>query len=78
MECLGGASMAGMMGWMLIWAMVGVALLVAIVLGTAWLIRRGGGSADRVDSPEAILRRRFAVGEIDEDEYFRLRADLRE
>ncbi len=70
--------MAGMMGWMLIWALAGVALLVAIVLGTIWLIRRGGGSADRVDSPEEILRRRFAVGEIDEDEYFRLRADLRE
>ncbi len=38
----------------------------------------GGSSTDRVDSPEEILRRRFAAGEIDEDEYFRLRADLRE
>ncbi len=36
------------------------------------------GSTDRADSPEEILRRRFAAGEIDEDEYFRLRADLRD
>lgn len=78
MECLGGASMAGMMGWMLTWGLVGVTLLVAIVLGTVWLVRRGGASTDRVDSPEEILRRRFAAGEIDEDEYFRLQAGLRE
>lgn len=55
-----------------------VTLLVAIVLGTVWLVRRGGASTDRVDSPEEILRRRFAAGEIDEDEYFRLQAGLRE
>lgn len=78
MECLGGASMAGMMSWMLIWALVGVAVLVAIVLGTVWLIRRGDGVRDRADSPGEILRRRFAAGEIDEAEYFRLRANLRE
>lgn len=78
MECLGGASMTGMMGWMLIWAVLGVTLIVVIVLGAVWLIRRTDARPGRADSPEEILRRRFAAGGIDEDEYFRLQADLRE
>jgi uncharacterized membrane protein len=43
-----------------------------------WLVRRDFGIPSRGDSPEEILRRRFATGDIDEDEYFRLRADLQE
>lgn len=70
--------MAGMMSWMLLWGLVGLALLVAIVVGTVWLVRRGFELPARDDSPEATLRRRFAAGEIDQDEFFRLRADLKE
>ena len=76
MECLAGDSTAGMMVWMLPWAVAGAALLVAIVAGIVWLVRHSVGSAARGDSPEEILRRRYAAGEIDEDEYFRLRAGL--
>lgn len=78
MECMGDAPMAGMMWWMLLWSLVGLALLVALVLGTVWLVRRGIGSTRREDSPDEVLRRRFAAGEIDEDEYYRLRANLQE
>lgn len=70
--------MAGMMGWMLIWGLVGIALLVALVVGTVWLVRHGNDPSPRVDSPEEALRRRFAAGEIDEDEYLRIQAGLRE
>lgn len=70
--------MAGMMGWMLIWGLVGIALLVALVVWTVLLVRRGDGPSPRVDSPEEVLRRRFATGEIDEDEYLRIQAGLRE
>lgn len=70
--------MAGMMGWMLIWGLVGIALLVALVVGTVWLVRRGNDSSPRVHSPEEVLRRRFAAGEIGEDEYLRIQAGLRE
>lgn len=78
MECMGGGSMAGMMGWMLIWGLVGIALLVALVVGTVWLVRRGNDSSPGVASAEEVLRRRFAAGEIDEDDYLRIQAGLRE
>ncbi|GGX58441.1 SHOCT domain-containing protein [Streptomyces fructofermentans] len=59
----------------LIWAAVVIGVLT-VLRRTVW---RGGRaarpSADRVrpggDSPIAILGRRFAAGEIDEDEYWR-------
>lgn len=78
MECMADGSMTGMMWWMLVWGLVGLASLVALVLGSVWLVRRGLGSAPREESADEILRRRFAEGEIDEDEYYRLRAKLRE
>ncbi len=69
----------GMMLWMLIWGLVGLALLVLAVLGIVWLVRR-------TDNPRAehqtqqtadeVLKRRYAAGEIDEDEYLRRRAGL--
>jgi putative membrane protein len=63
---------------MLIWGLVGLAVLVLTVIGIVWLARRSGASqqlADQ-DSPEGILRRRCAAGELDEDEYLRRRAGL--
>lgn len=80
MNCLGALGMGEMMLWMLLWAVVGVAVLVALVVGTVRLIRRanGEGSPDDRGSAEEILRRRLAAGEIDEDEYYRLRAALKD
>ena len=70
--------MDGMMAWMLIWGVVGLAVLVLSVVGIVWLVRRGGASQQLPDrnSPEEILRRRYAAGELDEDEYLRRRAGL--
>ena len=49
-----------------------------IVLGTIWLVVRGTsyGSAQN-DVPETILKRRYAHGEINREEYERRLADLR-
>ena len=75
-----GVGMGGMMVWMLLWGLLGLALLIAIILGTVWAIRRWSGpeGQGRVESPEELLRRRFAAGEMDEDEYLSRRAHLSE
>lgn len=76
MDGMGG--MGGMMLWMLIWGLVGLAVLVLTVIGIVWLARRSGARQQLPDqdSPEGILRRRYAAGELDEDEYLRRRAGL--
>jgi putative membrane protein len=64
------------MGWMWLWWLLGLALLVLLV----WVIARAaGGQRARVDeeSPAAILERRYARGEIDEQEYERRLKTLR-
>lgn len=70
--------MDGMMLWMSIWGLVGLAVLVLSVAGIVWLVRRSGASPQLPDrnSPEEILRRRYAAGELDEDDYLRRRAGL--
>jgi putative membrane protein len=75
----------GMTLWMLLWGLVGVALLVLIVVGIVWLIRRltdgaSGGSAREVPPTPARqeLDRRYAAGEIGREEYRRLRAEIDE
>lgn len=62
-------------------------LLVGLVVGGAWLLRQGSGpnvrgisttpSAREDDDVSEILRRRYAQGEINRDEYERMREDLR-
>jgi putative membrane protein len=78
MDGMGG--MGGMMLWMTIWGVVGLALLVGLGVVLVRLVRRGDGAREvpRGDSPEEILRRRYAAGELDEDEYFRRSSGLRE
>jgi len=78
MDGMGG--MGGMMLWMLIWGLVGLALLALMVVGIVWLVRRGNGSNQLTppESPDALLRRRYAAGELDEDEYLRRRAGLQD
>ncbi len=61
------------MGWMAIWWILGLALAAAVVWALLSSIRsRSGGR----ESPEEILRRRYAEGEIDRDTYQRMLADL--
>ncbi|MGW8437909.1 SHOCT domain-containing protein [Nocardiopsis sp. NPDC055879] len=75
----------GMMPWMLLWGLVGVALLVLIVVGIIWLIRQlasgtSGSSAREVPLTPARqeLDRRYAAGEIGREDYQRLRAEIDE
>ncbi|MHC5904947.1 SHOCT domain-containing protein [Streptomyces sp. S6] len=62
----------------LIWA-AAVALVVTVLRRTGWR-RRSTGSAPRAlgDAPLAVLGRRFASGDIDEDEYWRRLSVLEE
>jgi putative membrane protein len=61
--------------WMGLWWMFGIAVLILLV----WAINRGaGGFSPRTDdSPEAILKRRYARGDLDREEYQRRLEDLR-
>ncbi|MFJ7294299.1 SHOCT domain-containing protein [Streptomyces collinus] len=63
-----------------IWALV-IGGGVALLRRSVWRGRRGGPRrqvAVRDDSPIAVLGRRFASGEIDEDEYWRRLSVLNE
>ncbi len=72
--------MGGMMLWMTVWGVLGLALLAGLVIVVVRAVRPGDRDveAPRADSPEEILRRRYAAGELDEDEYFRRSAGLRD
>jgi putative membrane protein len=65
----------GHMGWMWLWWIVGLALLVAVI----WAVARAATPQRPADheSPEAILKRRYARGEVDREEYERRLKDLR-
>jgi putative membrane protein len=66
----------GSMGWwMIVWWVVGIVVLVLLVRLVASSL---GGPAPRGDeTPEQILKRRYAKGEIDREEYLRRLEDLR-
>jgi putative membrane protein len=58
-----------------LWWVFGVILFVATVWVIARVVSGTGGRAD--DSPEQILKRRYARGELDREEYQRRLEDLR-
>jgi putative membrane protein len=62
------------MGWMAIWWFLGAAVIAAIVWAAVKFARGPGSPAD---SPEAILKRRYAKGEIDQQTYERMLGELR-
>jgi putative membrane protein len=72
--------MDGMALYMLLPLLVGMAFLVLFVVGIVWLVRsiQGTRSTDGGpgDSALELLRRRYAAGEIDEDEFLRRRSGL--
>lgn len=65
------------MGMMAVWWLFGLAALVLLV----WVVVRAAGSAGigrgEEESPETILKRRYARGEVDREEYERRLNDLR-
>jgi putative membrane protein len=77
----------GMMGAMGIGAVLVIltllAVLVAAVLASIWLARnlrqhRSEPVSSEAESADQALRRRYAAGEIDDDEYQRRRSTLSE
>jgi putative membrane protein len=68
-----------MMVWMVVAGFVGVALVALTTVGAVWLVRHSRPRPTSVpgqESPEEILRRRYAAGELDEDEFLRRRSGL--
>lgn len=64
------------MAWMGVWWIVGIACLVLF----AWMLTRLGGPSSpqlRDDSPETILKRRYANGELSREEYNQRLTELR-
>jgi len=55
------------------WSVVGLALVLVVV----WALARAGSGTDGAESPETVLKRRYARGEIDREEYERRLSDLR-
>jgi putative membrane protein len=72
--------MGGMALYMVLPLLVGIAIVVLAVVGIVWLVRsiQGTRSIDGGpgDSALELLRRRYAAGEIDEDEFHRRRSGL--
>lgn len=66
----------GSMGW---WMPFGWVLGLAVLILFVWIIARtaGGFSGRAEDAPEQILKRRYARGEIDREEYDRRLTDIR-
>lgn len=60
-------------GMMLIMLVFWVAVIAAMVVGIRWLLGQGRGREDRA---LAILRERYARGEINREEYEQRRRDL--
>lgn len=60
---------------MVLWWLFGIVLLGAVI----WAVARAAGSSreSREESPETILKRRYARGEVDRGEYERRLTDLR-
>lgn len=62
------------MGWMWIfWILV----LVGLVFLIRWLVLSSTSGNRSKDTPEEILKRRYARGEITQEEYQRMLKDLR-
>lgn len=64
--------------WMMLMPLLWIALIAAIVWAVIRLAQRPGGEhhTPHRETPEEILDRRFALGEIDEDTYTRTRDRL--
>jgi putative membrane protein len=65
--------------WLLFAVAMQIAVLVLVVLGIVWLVRRlSGDSSGSHSAPSAMdeLERRYARGEIDRTTYLQMRDDL--
>lgn len=63
----------GHMIWMAFWWLIGIGLFIALL----WFLAGAVRPSQRNESPETTLRRRYAAGEIDAEEFERRLAMLR-
>ncbi len=68
--------------WPMAWPMFGMAMwwiLLLLLIFAVWYFAsgKGSGSAAPPETPEEILKKRYAKGEIDRDTYEKMLADLR-
>jgi putative membrane protein len=85
-DLAGGAAPSGAGGWawglgMALGSLATLAFWGALIAGAVLVVRSLGGAAGRgggtaAETPLAILRRRYAAGEIDRATYERIRAEL--
>ena len=61
-----------MVGMAIFWIVIAVAVVLAIRF-----LSKGSGRNQAEDTPETILKRRYASGQTDREEYERRLADLR-
>lgn len=54
--------------WMTVGWLLGLGMLIALIWA---IVQAGSRQRPEIDSPEAILKRRYAAGEIDTEEYTR-------
>jgi putative membrane protein len=72
----------GMGAWTVLWAILVLAVLALTVAGAVWLGRsltardQGHPPVPREDRAWAELRRRYAAGEIDREEFLERKVDL--
>lgn len=76
-EMMDDGMMLGMGAVMVLWALLGLALLALAVVATIWLAKRlSPGPSGSREGPEEVLRRRYAAGEMDRDEFLRVQSEL--
>lgn len=67
----------GWHGWLMGWMWIIWIIIVVLVI---WFIARGAGGGAAIqmgESPEQILKRRYASGEINREDYERMLNDIR-
>lgn len=65
-----------MFGYNWLYMLFGMLLIVGIVLLAVWLFRQQGAGAGREESPLEILKKRYAKGDIDKEEFEQMKEDL--
>ena len=63
-------------GWWVLSTIAMVAFWALLIYGVFWLARTNGGRHEPHASPDEVLKRRLATGEIDVEEYERIREAL--
>lgn len=73
---VGGHAGGGLAAWMLLSGLFTLAMLVLVVVLIIWLVRNMAAGQQR-DSAMEELRRRYASGAIDQEEFRTRKAELR-